>query len=227
VNDALPKSIRTLVVTDFPVTGWGLASLIDTWRPRLINLGIAATRAEAIASVKNSPPDLVLIDIDGELGPELIKEILSLSRTKFLALTGNQESDAQAAIVIAGASGVVSKKEPIDLLRRAIERVHDGEIWLDRRATGRIFQKISRQNLQQHKQILDHLTPKERLVVDTVVKNLSSPNRGIAELLHISENTLRNHLTSIYAKLGLTCRMELFTSMNNIRNGERSGDGPA
>lgn len=219
MNESPPKSIRTLVVTDFPVSAWGLASLIDTWRPKLVNMGIAATRAEALGAVKNSPPDVVLVDIDGDLGSELIKEILAHSRTKVLALTGNQESDAHDAVVIAGATGVVSKKETLDLLLRAIERVSDGEIWLDRRATSRIFQEFSRQNLQQDKQKLDHLTPKERLVVEMVIKNVSCPNREIAERMHISENTLRNHLTSIYAKLGLTSRMDLYTSLRNTRNG--------
>jgi len=218
VNRNTPKSIHTLVVSDFPVMGWGLARLIETWSPKLLNKGIAATRGEALNWIKASPLDVALVDIDGDLGPEVIEEILAHSRLKVLALTASPESSVLDAAVIAGATGVVSKKEPVDLLLRAIERICDGEIWLDRRATSRIFQELSRKNQQQDKQKLDNLTPKERLVVDTVMQNVSCPNREIAERMHISENTLRNHLTSIYAKLGLAGRMELFTLLSNNRS---------
>jgi DNA-binding NarL/FixJ family response regulator len=92
--------------------------------------------------------------------------------------------------------------------------VHEGQLWLDRAATGRVFLEFSRQgagpavNPEQKK--IASLTERERKIVSFLVTHAGATARVIAGELLISEHTLRNHLTSIYDKLGVANRLELF-----------------
>ena len=87
----------------------------------------------------------------------------------FLVLTGSRDIAGHDAAVLAGAMGVVEKGEPAETILKAIRKVHEGEIWLDRSATGRIFLELSRskaaeaQNPEQRK--IASLTPRERQIV--------------------------------------------------------------
>ena len=209
------RPIRTLLVTDFPVTGWGLARLIESRQPRLFYAGMAATRAEALAALTSAEPDVVLIDIDGELGPDLIREMLSQARLKVLVLTGCRDITVHDRAVLAGATGLTSKTGPVEVLLWAIERVHEGEVWIDHGSVSRIFHELTHRSDPQEDQKLLKLTRKERSVVDMVKRYASASNREIAMHLHISENTLRNHLTSVYSKLGLSSRMQLYAFLTN------------
>jgi two-component system nitrate/nitrite response regulator NarL len=112
--------------------------------------------------------------------------------------------------VLAGARGVIHKSEPAEVILKAIERVHAGEPWLDRAAMGRVLQTFSRQQGRQNEQPPQaSLTAAERKVVATVVRQKSAPNKVIAAALHLSEHTLRNHLSSIYGKRGINRRVDL------------------
>ena len=92
------------------------------------------------------------------------------------------------------------------MILKAIERVH-GEPWLDRTAMGRVLQTLSRRQVEQPPHA--GLTAAERKIVAAVVRQRSAPNKVIAAALHISEHTLRNHLASIYGKLGINKRVDL------------------
>jgi two-component system, NarL family, nitrate/nitrite response regulator NarL len=113
-----------------------------------------------------------------------------------------------------GVRGVVKKCEPPQILLKAIERVHEGELWIDRGAAGRIFLemarlKVAQRNDPQQLQIAT-LTSRERQTIAAVAGDASAPGKVIASRLCISEHTLRNHLTSIYSKLGLSNRLDLY-----------------
>jgi two-component system nitrate/nitrite response regulator NarL len=88
--------------------------------------------------------------------------------------------------------------------------VHAGEPWLDRSAMGIVLQTLSRQQGRQSEPPPHAtLTAAERKVVAAVVRQRSAPNQVIAAALHLSEHTLRNHLSSIYGKLGINKRVNL------------------
>jgi DNA-binding NarL/FixJ family response regulator len=106
---------------------------------------------------------------------------------------------------------VVHKDDTPELLIKAIKKVHEGELWLDRNSTGRLFVELSRQKAPSAAQTaLASLTEREHDVVRSLVKQPGADNKTLASSLHIGEHTLRNHLSRIYDKLGVPNRFELY-----------------
>ncbi len=133
-------------------------------------------------------------------------------------LTGLRDPFIHDNAVLAGARGVVGKKDAPEDILKAIVKVHQGELWLDRAATGRIFVELSRkggsEETDPERQKIASLTARERQIVSTIVGEPGAIANTIAEKLHISEHTLRNHLTSIYEKLRVANRVELYVYAN-------------
>ncbi len=88
------------------------------------------------------------------------------------------------------------------------------EIWIDRNATSRIFLELARKKAasanQPEQQKIASLTRRERQTIAALASDASAPGKLVAERLHISEHTLRNHLTSIYGKLAVSNRLALY-----------------
>jgi DNA-binding NarL/FixJ family response regulator len=105
---------------------------------------------------------------------------------------------------------VLVKTEPVETILFAIERVHAGEIWLDRATTSRVFNKLVGGGVAQQAQRIAALTGKEREIVCALAQSHGLPNKRLAERLGIAEHTLRNHFSAIYAKLGLGNRLALY-----------------
>jgi DNA-binding NarL/FixJ family response regulator len=161
-------------------------------------------------------PDIILLDLDlgGESGINSVQALIAKSGAKVLVLTGSRDASLHDSAVLAGAVGVVEKGEPAETILKAIQKVHEGEIWLDRTATGRIFLELSRSKsagaLNPEQRKIASLTPRERQIVAEIGSDAAASSRIIAERLHISEHTLRNHIASIYEKLEVSSRLELF-----------------
>jgi two-component system, NarL family, nitrate/nitrite response regulator NarL len=208
--------IRILLLDDHRSVLWGLEKLIEGEHPRMQVVGKATTSAEALKLLDEVQPDIILLDLDlgGENGSNAIQSLMAKSKAKVLVLTGSRDIAVHDAAVLAGAMGVVEKGEPAETILKAIRKVHEGEIWLDRSATGRIFLELSRskaaeaQNPEQRK--IASLTPRERQIVAEIGSDAAAGSKVIAERLHISEHTLRNHIASIYEKLEVSSRLELF-----------------
>ncbi len=203
------SAIRVLLVDDHRSVLWGLRKLIESAGPPFEVAATAECASEALAAAKEHHPGVILLDLDlGEgTGIEFVSTLHRASSARILILTGMRDPALQQRAVMAGASGVVQKSESAEVILKAIRQVHAGELWLDRATIGRVFARLSEGEAAGGVQ--DPLTPAERRVMLEVVRQKSAPNKVIADALHISAHTLRNHLASIYGKLGLKRRLDL------------------
>src|SRR5512145_1449139 len=163
--------IRVLIVDDHRSILWGLERLIDSGKPAMQVVGTATNCTEALKLIDETTPDVILLDIGlgDENGVDEIPNLLARSRAKILVLTGIRDESLHDKAVLAGASGVVEKEAPAETILAAIEKVHEGQLWLDRVATGRIFLEMSRdktvQAVDPERIKIASLTDREREIV--------------------------------------------------------------
>jgi two-component system nitrate/nitrite response regulator NarL len=208
-------SIRVLLVDDHRTVLWGLGKLIDSAKPRMHVVGTAVSADEALALAVAERPDVVLLDLDlgGSSGLEILSDLLGRCDAKVLILTGARDSELRERAVLQGASGMVHKAEPAEVILNAVERVAYGEVWLDRVTTAKLLASLSDPANGKQKAANDAiaaLTHKERDIIIAVVRHKGAPIKVIAETLCLSSHTVRNHLASIYSKLGVHNRLDLF-----------------
>jgi DNA-binding NarL/FixJ family response regulator len=205
-----------LLVDRHHIVLWGLQQLIDAKKPAMEVVGAAADCASALALAQQTQPDVVVLD--GELlrgsGAEAIPGFINGHSARVLLFSGAQDPLLHETAVLQGACGVVLKEEQPTVLLKAIAKVHEGQLWLDRSTTGRIFVELSRRKREPAedpaKRKLATLTEREQDVVRTLVTQPGADNKKLARNLHIGEHTLRNHLSRIYDKLGVPNRVELY-----------------
>ena len=208
--------IRVFLIDDHRSILWGLERLIDSGKPAMQVVGSAASCTEALKLMDGASPNVILLDIDlgKESGVDQIPTLLARSRARILVLTGLRDESVHDKAVLAGARGVVQKEAPAETILSAIAKVHAGQLWLDRAATGRVFVEFSRESAgygaDSERTKISALTEREKAIVSIAANNAGANARTMAEILHISEHTLRNHLTSIYNKLDVANRLELF-----------------
>jgi two-component system nitrate/nitrite response regulator NarL len=208
-----PHSVKVHLVA-LPLVRWGLEQLLRGAHPQFELVSSASSVAESLSLLERQAADVVVLDLDGTEGAEAVADLQSQTRAKLLVLTASHDVALLDRAVMAGVRGVVKKCEPPQILLRAIEKVHEGELWIDRGAAGRIFLEMARQKAAQRndpqKSKIATLTSRERQTIAAVAGDASAPGKVIARRLCISEHTLRNHLTSIYSKLGLSSRLDLY-----------------
>jgi two-component system, NarL family, nitrate/nitrite response regulator NarL len=209
------NAIRVLLVDDHPCFLWALEQLVNNQHPQMVVVGATGKGTDALKLAAENQPDVIVLDIDlgTENGVDLLPHLLACSGARILALSDSRDAGRRDSAVLAGARGVVGKEERPETLLQAVRKVHAGELWLDRSATGRVFVELSRAlqggGKTDEQSRIASLTRREREVVGLVSSHPASSVKAIARVHHISEKTLRNHLTSIYDKLGLTSRLEL------------------
>lgn len=212
--------LRILLVDDHDIVVWGLRQLIDGQRPEMEVAGAARSAEDALAAARSLQPGLILLDMQvGESdGAALIPALLALCTARILVLTGVRDQRRLDAAILQGAHGLVMKDALPELLLRAIRCVGAGEVWIDRATTGRLLDRQrAREAEARNRGKYDTLTPKEREIVGKVVAASGASNRELARMLFMSEHTLRNHLSSIYQKLGVDNRLKLY--VDAVRNG--------
>src|SRR5262245_59613073 len=179
-------------------------------------VGVATSGDEALSATEQGRPDVVLLDLDlgDRSGLDLLPDLLRDGDRKVLILTGTRDPEARESAVLRGARGMVHKAEPAEMILSAIKCVFRGEIWLDRATSGKVLNALASTGGQRRSDAGDSavaaLTQKEREIVAAVVKHKGAPIKAIANALCLSSHTVRNHLGSIYSKLGVHSRLELF-----------------
>lgn len=206
--------IRILLIDDHQSFLWGIAKLIESDSVNLQVMGTASDVAEALAILDREQPDVVLLDIDlrGVNSLDSMPLLRKATGAVVLILTGVRDAETHERAVLAGARGVVQKEESPEIILKAIRKVYEGEIWLDRATTGRVFSKLldhSNNQASPEATRIASLTAREREIIDVIIKQGHSTNKQIAVYLNMSEHTLRNHLSSIYSKLEVENRLEL------------------
>jgi DNA-binding NarL/FixJ family response regulator len=214
--DKNPKQmIQVQLIDPHKITLLGISQLLST-NNRIEICGSSSSGTEALQLASTTKPDVIVLEpeLQDENGLELITTLLKLTKAKIVIFTGSNNSKLHDQAVVKGARGVINKAEPVDNLLKAIEKIYEGELWLNRNATSRILLQIAQANspkgLSGEQKKLLALTTKEEKVTRAIQVHPEKTLKQVAEGLHVSEHTLRNHLASIYDKLGVRNRMELY-----------------
>ena len=211
------QPIRVLLVDDQQIVLWGLEKLIDS-ELRMEVVGTATNIPDAKRFVMEKHPDIIVLnvylnDIDCV---SHIPDFSNNGNTRVVIFTETHDKEVIDRAILSGARGVVHRKESMQTILRAIEKIYDGELWLDRITTGRVFLQNSRMrekvSPEENNDKITMLTRKECMILRAFSDGTGGEqNKQIAAKLCMSEHTLRNHLTSIFSKLGIKNRFSLFT----------------
>lgn len=210
------RRIRVMLVDRHQIVLWGLERLINADHPGMEVVATATDAVSALSLARRTLPDVVVLDTELLRGerPADIPAFINGHNARVLLFSSVRDDLLHESAILRGACGIVQKDETPEVLLRAIVKVHEGELWLDRSTTGRIFVELSRQKRDPTtdpvKRKLASLTEREQDVVRTLVTQPGADNKKLAKNLRIGEHTLRNHLSRIYDKLGVPNRLELY-----------------
>ena len=200
--------IRIALVDDNIIVRAGLRVLIEG-RQGFVVVGEAGDKEDALALVAREQPDIILLELElgGQSSLGFFEELVSAARdTRVLVLTAVEDPEMHRRAVLLGSAGVVLKRQAGEVLLKAIERVSQGEVWLDQATVAGLLSAANKAGGEDATRIAT-LTKREREIILLIGEGLR--NKQIAERLFVSETTVRHHLTSIFSKLGVSSRLDL------------------
>lgn len=200
--------LRILLVDDHEVVRLGLRALLDR-HPDFQVVAEASNATEALDRVARYQPDVVVMDIrlPGKNGIEATREIKKLfPKIQVIILTSYAEDDLLFEAIAAGASGYVLKQIGSDDLVRALETIGRGESLVDPALMHKVFQRVREATRKAEDESFASLSDQELRILALVAKGKT--NKEIAEVVFLSEKTVRNYVSSILSKLHLATRSE-------------------
>ena len=206
--------LNIVIADDHPIFRDGLRRLLEA-EPNLKVVGEASDGAEAVKIVRQLKPDILLLDLAMSKRPglEALRDLragVSSTPVRVILLTPDVGKNQIVEALQVGASGVVLKDSPAQLLLKAIYTVMSGEYWVGRESVSNMMQYLrtlvqsSRGEVRPKK---FGLTPRELEVVSAVVAGYST--KEIAKYFKIGEHTVTHHLGNIFNKLGVFTHVEL------------------
>jgi two-component system, NarL family, nitrate/nitrite response regulator NarL len=204
------RPIRVAVADGQPIFRYGLRKLLEG-KPRIELVGEAADGAEAVRLAASERPDVLLLDFSlPPDGMEVLRQIAAAAPSVKIVLMANALEKPQVTTALQfGARGVLQKDAPPALLLRCIERVMVGEYWIGREGVSDLVDTL--RTLANEggaaPSLKRLLTPRELQIVTAVVEGAT--NKDIAGMLDVREQTVKNHLSAIFDKLGVSNRLEL------------------
>ena len=201
-----PTTVRVFLLDDHEIVRRGIADLLQA-EPGVIVVGEAGTAAEALRRIPATRPDVAVLDArlpDGS-GIDVCREIRSsFPEIRCLILTSYDDNDALFAAVMAGASGYLLKEIRGTSLVDAVRQVAAGNSLLDPAVTEQLLTRL-REGAPQDARLAS-LSEREREVLTLITDGLT--NREIGEHLHLSEKTVKNYVSGLFAKLGMQRRTQ-------------------
>jgi len=212
---ALNPSISVLIADADRMSAHLIADGLTRGRNDIVVVGVSNSSDETIRQLEKSQPNIALINAhleDGRLrGYHVLRYLQMLApKTVAIMLIPDSERDLVVDAFRGGARGVFCRLHSIKLLSKCIRTVHEGQIWADTRNLAFILEFLT--ELKPLRVVkpgggMTRLTPREAEVVHLLADGLST--RDIGRKLTLSEHTIRNYLSSIYDKLGVSSRVEL------------------
>lgn len=199
--------IRVLVVDDHEVVRQGVAALLGA-ADDIVVCGEAGTGAEAVDQAEAMRPDVVVMDVrlGSDSGIEATREIRARrAATRVIMLTSFANDDAMFASIMAGASGYVLKQIRGADLVNAVRSVAAGQSLLDPSMTTAVLERV-RKTGELKDEKLARLSAQEERILTLVSEGLT--NGEIAAQIHLSDKTVKNHISRILAKLEVGRRAE-------------------
>jgi len=197
--------ISLFVIDDHPVLREGIRMLAESAGDVRV-VGASATASGALDALARVGPDVILLDLD--LGEEdglawLPRIAGAAPAARVLILTALRDRARDEEALRAGARGLVLKDTAPEVLLQAIRSLAAGALWFD----PRVLAAPRAAPAQPQPPGLAQLTPREREIVGLVAEGLR--NEEVGRRLGITEKTVRNHLTAVFQKLGVSGRLEL------------------
>ena len=200
--------IRVLIADDHTLFRHGIRALLDSV-PDFELVGEAATGEEAVAQAAALQPDVVLMDIKMPdfNGIEATRRVLAANpRANVVALTMYEDDDSVFAAMRAGARGYVLKGADETEMLRVVRAVAAGEALFGAGIAARLMGFFAGTGPQLHGPAFPELTERERDILRLIAQGHN--NAEIAGRLYLSPKTVRNHISSIFAKLQVTGRAQ-------------------
>jgi DNA-binding NarL/FixJ family response regulator len=200
--------IKVLICDDQAIIRDGLEMLLKLENDiEVVGLAEDGDQAEELA--KTQAPDLVLMDLKmpGVNGIEATRRILKANPgIKILVLTTYDDDVWVFDAIRSGASGYLLKDTPRKKVVEAIRGTVKGDAYVDPGVAGKLLEQTASQQVAPPTQVTDKLTDREEEVLRQMAQGLS--NKEIAEKIYLSEGTVRNHVSSIFAKLDVSDRTQ-------------------
>ncbi len=200
--------IHILICDDQTIVSEGLKVILGT-DPDLEVVGIANDGAEALDLVPQTNPDLILMDLKMPVmnGIQATRQILAkYPHIKILVLITYDADEWVFDAIRSGAAGYLLKDAPREELLAAIKGTMAGQTHVDPAVAGKLFSHVNRSAVPVATAIAGSLTPRERDVLRLLARGLN--NTDIAEQLYLSEGTVRNYVSAIFDKLGVSDRTQ-------------------
>jgi DNA-binding NarL/FixJ family response regulator len=206
---------------DHEVVRRGVADLLGA-EPDIEVVGEAGTAAQALARAPALRPDVAVLDVrlpDGD-GVSVCRDLRSqLPELACLMLTSYADDDALFQAIMAGAAGYVLKQIRGTDLVGAVRTVAAGGSLLDARTTTQVLDRLREQAT--HADPLAGLTPQERRILDLIGEGLT--NRQIGERMFLAEQTVKNYVSNLLAKLGMQRRTQAAVFVSEVHRDHPRG----
>lgn len=198
----MEESIRVLLADDHPLVRAGIRATLDA-DDGVTLVGEATDGYEAQRMGRELKPQVLLLDLNMP-GPRPVQTVAYLREhcpeVKVVALTAYDDDAYVRGLVSAGVAGYVLKDEATDMVMRAIRAVVQGDTWFSRHIMEKLAQIGNKRDSD------SNLTGREKEMLEMVARGLDNTHIGVE--LSLADQTVRNYLSRIYTKLGVSSRAE-------------------
>jgi len=217
--------IKIVIADDHALLRQGIRNVLEL-EDDLQVIGEAGDGEEAVKKAAQLVPDILLLDINMPKinGLEVIKQVIAQQpKVRIIVLTMHDDKNYVIEVIKAGAVGYLLKDIEPGMLVKAIRTVYEGESFIYPCLAKKLFSEINRQHVRKLEEAKviertkdERLSYRETEVLEMVCKGMS--NQDVAKHLFLSEKTVKNHLTNIFRKIGVTDRTQavLYAIKNKI-----------